>query len=167
MKSSSIRAIILGVLYLAFVGYVVYSAGQLPDRVASHFNWAGEPNGWESRASYLAFVVAFGLGLPSFVLGVFFVGRFVPNDLWNCPNRDYWLAPERRADTCDYLFRSSFWLAGMTLGLIAGCHYLTVEANRQGVALAHMSNPPILALAGCFVIGIAVWIVGSIRHFMK
>jgi cytochrome bd-type quinol oxidase subunit 2 len=93
--------------------------------------------------------------------------RFFPNSAFNLSHRDYWLATERRDATFAYLFRHSFWLASMILGFLAGLHGLTIQANRQGGALAHLSTPMTLAVAGCLVVGVVVWIVCLYRHFKK
>ncbi len=105
-----------------------------------------------------------GLGFPVFIVGVFFAIRFLPDSVINLPRRGYWLAPERRAATFAYAFRHSFWIASMLIGLSAGVEYLTLQANRQGAAMAHLSTPA-LALTGCFFAGTVVWIVCMFRRF--
>src|SRR3954468_21478203 len=109
MKSRPTPALILGLLYLCFLGYLISSAPQLPDRVATHFGAGGEPDGWMSRSSHLLFMGVFGLAFPLFVVGLFFILRFLPDSGLNIPHRDYWLAPERRSETFAYLFRHSLW----------------------------------------------------------
>ncbi len=135
--------------------------------VATHFNLAGQPDGWMTRTSYLAFTAVLGLVVPTFLVGLVFVMRFFGNNAFNIPRRDFWLAPERRAATFAYLLRRSFWLASMTIGFLAGVHGLTIQANRQGGALAHLSTPMALALTGCFLAAVIVWSIGLYRHFAK
>src|SRR2546427_7634657 len=43
--------------------------------------------------------------------GLGYVVRFLPVNSINIPNRNYWLAPERRVVTFDFLFRHLLWLA--------------------------------------------------------
>jgi hypothetical protein len=75
----------------------------LPERVASHFDAAGLPNAWTTRASFVGTyfaviaVVAVSFGAISTLL------KFVPDSLINLPNKQYWLAPERRASTLGWI----------------------------------------------------------------
>lgn len=165
MKASWIPAMIFAAVCAGFLIYLSLTASQLPGQVASHFNGAGRADGWMTRASYVRFIAVFAIGLPLFVVGVFFLLRFVPNGLINMPRRDYWLAPERRSETFACLFRHSFWLASMTVGLNAGLHTLILEANRQGPAAPRLSTVPALALLACFLAGVAVWSICLIRRF--
>ena len=171
MRTRYIPPIVFGFSWLAFLAYWAFSASQLPARVAIHFNLAGQPNGWMTRTQYVAFSAAMGLGLPLVVVGLFYLMRFLPSNSINFPgtreSREYWLAPERRAVFDDYTFRQSYWLASMTIGLIAGLHYLMIQANRLGAAMAHISLPAVLSLTGCFVLGVVLWIVLAYCRFRR
>jgi len=165
MRASYLPVIVLGTIWLCLLVYLVSSAGELPDHVATHFDFSGQPNGWMTRSSCVISTAVLGFVLPTFIVGLFFAMRFFPNSAFNLPRRDYWLAPERRAATLAYLFRQSFWLASMMAGLAAVIHGLTIQANRQGGALPHLSAPMAFALVGCLVVGVAVWSICLYRHF--
>src|ERR1700720_60072 len=86
---------------LALVGTVryFYYAPRLPEVLGSHFAGNGAVNGWQSKAAFfttelsvvvLAAVV--GFGIPR-ILGA------MPVSLINLPNKEFWLSPERRAET--------------------------------------------------------------------
>ena len=48
---------------------------------------------------YVGFMLAFGLGVPFLIVGLhYFLARYAGNQ-FSIPNREYWLASERRADT--------------------------------------------------------------------
>jgi len=69
---------------------------RLPERMASHFDAAGRANGFLPKPAF--FILNAGvLALLSlvFLLTPILLAR-LPNRLINLPNRDYWLAPERR-----------------------------------------------------------------------
>ena len=117
---------ILRFLYLCFVGYLVFSAWQLPERVATHFNIHGQPDAWMIRSYHLLFMVVFGLAFPLFLVGMFFVIRFVPQGL-NIPNRVYWLAPEA-ANRDVRLSFSSKSLVGLHGSLF--CHWNSLLGDR-------------------------------------
>jgi uncharacterized membrane protein len=162
MKTLRTPSYILGFLYLCFVGYLIFSTWQLPERVATHFNAGGQPDGWMSRFSHLLIMAVFGFAFPLFFVGLFFGLRFVPDAL-NVSNRDYWLAPERRIETFDYLFRQGLWRACMAVCFVTGLHYMIIHANFQ--PNADLSIPMLLAVPGFFLVGIVIWLISTIRYF--
>ncbi len=116
-----------------------------------------------TRSSYVRLTLAFGLALPLFPAALIFATRFFPDNLINLPHRDYWLAPERRAETLAYFFRHSLWLACMLIGLFIWIHFTTIEANKQ--TPAHLSMLMAWGFPGCLLVGVAIGVVGMIRHF--
>jgi uncharacterized membrane protein len=163
MKALRSPALILGLLYLCFFGCVAFSSSHLPSRVATHFNGRGLPNGWMSRTAHLRFMLVFGLIFPLFVPAIVYASRFLPDQLFNLPHRDYWLAPARRVETMAYLFRQSLWFSPMALCFVIGIHFSIIHANSLGQA--HLSSLLALGLAGAFLIGTAIWGVSLVRHF--
>jgi ABC-type Fe3+ transport system permease subunit len=163
MRTLRTQAVVLGLLYLCFLGSLVLAVQQLPDRVASHFNGSGQPDGWMSRSAHLLFMGGFGFAFPLFVVGICFLLRFMPVGGFNLPHRDYWLAPERRTETFAYFFRHSLWFACMAVGFAIGLHLLVIQANAQ--PQARLSTPMILGLAGCFLAGVAAWVASMVLHF--
>jgi uncharacterized membrane protein len=151
---------------VCFLLFLFLSAGELPARVATHFDISGRPDGWMSRTTAVVFSAVVGSLLSMFLMGLFFSLRFFPDRAFNLPRRDYWLAPERRAATFAYLFRQSFWLSSMMIAFLAGLQIAIIQANRPGAA-PHLSMMLTLAVAGCLIAGHVVWIVGLFRHFMK
>jgi uncharacterized membrane protein len=148
---------------VAFFSYLSFSAAQLPDCVATHFNGSGQPNGWMNHFAYLIFTTAFGFVFPLLLVGLSFIGRFISTKFYNIPHRDYWLAPERQAETFSYIFCHSLWFSCIALYFIIGLHFSIVQAN--SVTPAHLSTPLILGLLGFFVAGIVVWIINMFRYF--
>ncbi len=67
MKTLRTPLLVLGLLYLCFFGYLAASSSQLPERVATHFDGSGQPDGWSSRSDHLRFMLVFGLAFPLFV----------------------------------------------------------------------------------------------------
>jgi uncharacterized membrane protein len=165
MKTLRTPALVLGLLYVCFFGYLGSSSSQLPSRVATHFDGHGQPNGWMSRAAHLRFMAVFGLAFPLFVPAIVYASRFLPDRLFNLPHREYWLAPARRNETMAYVFRHSLWFASMALCFAIGINYSIIHAN--SLAQAHLSTLLILPLAGCFLAGTAVWGVSLVRHFHR
>jgi serine/threonine-protein kinase len=163
MKTLRIPAFILGLLYLCLFSYLAFSVSSLPNCVATHFNGGGQPNGWMSKSFYMLFMAIFSLVLPLFLIGVSFTLRFFPDKYFNIPHREYWLAPQRRAETFSYLFRHSLWFACIAVCFIIGIHFSIIQAS--SLTPAQLSTPMILGLLGCFLAGLVVWIVCMFRHF--
>ncbi len=161
--SARVPALLFAALYAAFLMALVFSLGLLPERVATHFNGAGNPDGWMSRPALLAGAAAFGLVFPLFVVAICSLLRFLPARFVNLPNRDYWLEPERRSATNAAVATHAWWLACLEIVFVGGMHFLLVQANR--VQPPHVSNGGIAAVAGIFLIGVAFWIVALYRRF--
>jgi len=147
---------ILVFLYVAAVVQLGWIGSQMPAVVATHYDGAGHPNGWMSRAGMIGFqlgilaiTAASFLGLPVLL------GRLSPT-LINIPHREYWLAPERRNATMTGLQN---WMAGMGCGVV-----LLMMAVAHLVHRANLTTPPRLssaALLACLG-GFLVYIVGSL-----
>lgn len=163
MKPPLVRLILLLVCLLSFSAYVTTSSADLPVRVATHFDIHGHPDGWMSRDGHVRFMLSFGWLFPLLILGIFFVLRFLPPGLVNMPNRDYWLSPDHRGATSDWLFGHGVWLSILGVGFCAGMHALVLQASRSPGG--QISNQMLLALAGAFIAGVVAWIIGMIRRF--
>ncbi|MDR3406149.1 MAG: DUF1648 domain-containing protein [Chthoniobacter sp.] len=155
---------LLALAWLAFAAYVWLSAGRLPEQVATHFGANGAPNGWQTHAGYLEFTLLFGGVLPAFVLGTFALIRRLNGWGLNIPHKEYWLAPERRQETFDFVQRQGIWLALQLIALIAGMHYSIVAANAHAPARLPAE---FLVLTGAFLIATIVWGTKFISHFSR
>jgi uncharacterized membrane protein len=158
------RAVLL-LLAAAGVVQLLYYHPLLPQNVASHFDGAGEANGFQSRNGFVALsgsvlilmVVLFG------GLGALF--RTIPSSWFNLPNRDYWLAPERREETLDEILRRMEWLGAVSLGLWLFIIQMVLETNLT-------PEPRLEARATWIVLGLylaytAVWAVRFLLRFRK
>jgi len=129
MNRFLLYGIIWAVLLLGAAADLVAHYPRLPERVATHFNGAGEADGWGTRQSLLwgwFFGVVFG---PAIVLGSIAALKYLPARWINVPHRDYWLAPERiewtRAVMADMLQR-----VGLVLCLFMGLlNHFILRAN--------------------------------------
>jgi uncharacterized membrane protein len=105
-------------------------AGVLPEMVAVHFDASGRPNGFTSREDCRQFMRSFTLGAPIFiVLVTALLPRLVPPSMLNIPNRAYWLAPERAAETVDFLSEQGVWFGCILVVFLCFVDELLVRAN--------------------------------------
>jgi len=154
------RVLLLVVVLAAF--YILASGSALPDVVASHFRAGGAADGAMTRGAYLTLMIGVATVLPLLiVLPMRLVGR-MPAALLSLPNKHYWLAPERVAQT-------RAWLADQCAGYgILLCVFLCYVHTL--VVRAHASTPPHLderlMFGGLVAFGIlaATWLVRFLLH---
>ena len=134
----------------------------LPDRLASHFGASGLPNGCMTKSH---FVIVYALMIVPAAYLEYGLARTIekyPRRL-NLPNKDYWLASERRAGTFDYLAGFFAWY---------GCVVLLVEVLAMAMAMrANLNDPvrlptgPIELVLGAFLIFNVVAVISMYRRF--
>jgi hypothetical protein len=122
---------LLAVCTLALV-HAGWLSTVLPEVVASHFDAAGHANGWMPRAWFVRFYV----GLVFFLTGMFLVTGLAMSGAdparINLPNKDHWLAPERRQETLAWISDWSRWMGVGALLLITAVIHLAGQANLGG-----------------------------------
>jgi uncharacterized membrane protein len=106
----------------------------LPNRLASHFSASGNANGWMTKPQFfLTYAVVI---LPALALE-FWVPRRIagrPDNRLRLPNKEFWLALDRRAETFAYLENFFAWY---------GCAFLLLEVFAMGLAMrANFQSPP-------------------------
>jgi len=155
---------------LVFVTLVMIAAWQglnaypmLPNRLASHFDGSGVPNGFQSKPAFFkmyaaAIVLAavFGFVVPRLL-------ALLPNALFSLPNKDYWLAPERRSETMG-VFESYFGWFGCAIVLFAISVFgFVIEANFHRPP--RLDNTFLIVMLPLFLGFIIVWMVLFVRRF--
>ncbi len=155
--------IVFLVLCVLCVAQALYYYPQLPERVASHFGASGQPDGWSTKQSFLG-IYLFTVGLVAVLfLGVQFGMSRIPTTLINLPNKDYWLSPERRQGTFDFMAGYFPWFASATTLLLLDVFHQSFQVNLgRAEALAH----PVLSIS-VYVAFTAVWTIGLIVKFAR
>jgi hypothetical protein len=131
--------------------------------IATHFGPAGEANGYMARGFYVRFMLAFVVVLPLALN--FLINRVLrlPNTRINIPHREYWLAPERRADTVGRLQRHMMFFGVLLAAFLCYVHWQVVQANTR--------SPPVLDSVrfstglATFMAALVTWIVILRRDF--
>lgn len=152
------------VLLLAVAFQLAYYYPQLPSMVAAHFDAAGRPNGWAPKGVFLtlyALVVALMMGI--FLIVPVLVAR-LPISLINLPNKEYWLAPERRRRTWGTIQVYLSVLGNATVAFVLIVFQLVIRAN--------LSPPPLLSpvmwlLLLALLAFAVIWAVRFIRAFTR
>ena len=135
--------------------------------VATHFNFAGNPDYWMTQShSTLVWLLA-GCGFPLFFIAIGYSVRFqsISKHTLNIPNREYWLAPERIEETSAYVFHIYLWLAFLGAIFMLMQMGLQIQANHQSPP--HLSTPLALSVGGGFIAVTAVLLGKMLRHFSR
>lgn len=144
------------------VAATIIMARYLPERVATHFSFSGAPNAWSSNLTNTIFFCAMFLVMNLLFLAIPWLLRKLPVSLINMPNRDYWLAPERREQSVRRMgVYMAVFAVGMNLFMIA-VESTTFAANRSMVPLSPVS---IIAIGAAFFIFMILWIIRFVRAF--
>jgi hypothetical protein len=118
------------VVLLATAGAFVWlTSAALPPVVASHFGPGGAADGHMGKGPYTAFMVALVIALPLLVASTSLLVRIVPPEMVNLPNRQYWLAPERRAASLAAIGSLLLRFASALAMFLCFVHWLVVQAN--------------------------------------
>lgn len=163
MSSTRLANSLFFVIAVVAVAQCVHDFPLLPERVASHFGPSGMPNGWMTKSQFLTIYAV--MILPALAVE-FWVARRIaktPGARINLPNKEYWMAPERRASTVAY-FESFFaWY---------GCAFLLLLVFVMGLALQANLDPspqlptgPTVVALGAFVLFNLAAIIAMYRRF--
>jgi MFS family permease len=156
-------AIVFVLLLVASAVVIVATTADLPPEVASHFGAQGQPNGWQSLAGYRTWILATAIGLPcASVAAMVWLPRWFPR-LSKLPNREYWLAPERRAATFAALVSFAFAVGIVEIGFALGIHFTIVAANV--LSPPRMPNEILVPVGVVFIVAIVALVIAYRLRF--
>jgi uncharacterized membrane protein len=153
-----------GVVALATI-LALNNVGELPKRVAIHFDGNGVADGWTSRENYRVYMLFFLIVVPSLVVWLVAGLPRLTRGTGQIPNAEYWFAQERRRTTESFLINHGSWVGIMTVAIVFGMHLLIVRANTL--------SPPILpigrfmAMMVIYLFGLVWWLIAFLRHFQR
>jgi len=157
--------LVLGGAMVAAAWHIDTTAALLPDTVATHFAGDGQPNGWMTRDGYRVFMIVFVTVLPLFFVAVTgWLPRLLPGSV-GIPNRQYWMAPQRREQALRFLTAHACWLGCLLVLFILGVHVLLLQANRS--VPVRLSESGMFGLLGAFALALLAWIVILVRRFRR
>ena len=163
MPSARFPRNVFFVVVLVALARCSYFYPLLPQRMASHFDLSGLPNGWMTKPLFFElYAVGVAIGIVVVFAPALTIGR-LPASLINLPNKEYWLAPEHRAETNAFLQRSFAWFGCALLALEVVALDLAMQANL--VSPPHFSSESMLVCLGVFLICTVWWTIDLLRHF--
>jgi uncharacterized membrane protein len=158
------RVIFIVLIFIATVQIASYYP-QLPEKVASHFNGAGNPNGCSSKKEFISiYVMVIAVMLLIYlVLPALF--RYIPKSLISLPKKDYWLAPERREKTFTFIAGQMLCFGNATFILLIATFQLAIEANLSDTR--HFSSNTMWILLIGYFFFVILWSVRFISKFVR
>ena len=163
MNKRTIAAIVFLLLCIAGIGHALYFYHCLPAQVAQHFGPSGQPDAWGSKMEFLiVYLGAIAVLAATFICAGVAISK-VPDSAINLPNKDYWLAPERRQQTLDHMYSYLLWFGSLTtVFLIDVFHQAFKVQLGKTTKLDH-----IWVSLEVFLTVTAVWCIALFRKFRK
>ncbi|HQU85079.1 MAG TPA: DUF1648 domain-containing protein [Pyrinomonadaceae bacterium] len=156
--STAIFLLVLGLIF----AQTAYYFPILPETVASHFDAKGIADSWMPKESFLIFeLIIFVIVIGHFWLVPVLIEK-MPDALINLPNKQYWLAPERRTETFS-IFRNYFrWFS---VGVLLLLLLINQQVYRANLMHQNLSATATWLIIGGFLIFTIVWMIKFIRQF--
>lgn len=154
--------IIIYFLIGVFLAHCAYYYTALPGQIASHFNAAGEADGWMSKNAFFIFEgVILLIILAEFTVLPFLIKK-MPDSLINLPNKDFWLALDRRSETFAAIGEYFDWFSILLLSLFITVNHIVFRANIRG---ENLSSTAMWLILGAFFAFTIFWLVKFFRRF--
>ena len=151
------------VVLVAAGTFVWLTSAGLPVVVASHFGPGGGANGFMGKGAYTLLMVGLVVGVPLLMASSTHLVRLLPPQLINLPNKQYWLAPERRDETLEALAALSLRFAAALSVFLCFVHWLVVRAN--ATQPARLPETWLFVGLGVFGAVTLVWVFSLLRRF--
>jgi uncharacterized membrane protein len=149
---------------LIAIFYFSNTVSSLPPMVASHFDGAGFATAHMTRAFYSKFVFTMGVGFPIAIVALLSAVYSKASDM-KLPNRDYWLAPERIAQTRMLLVSHGVWFGCLMVAMVCYMHWLVLTAHRM--VPPHLSNQFVMGGLLVFMAIAIGWVIALLRAFRR
>jgi uncharacterized membrane protein len=146
------RALFFAIAAVA-IAQGAYAFPLMPERMASHFAASGTANGWMTKSRFFA---VYAVTLLPALLVEFWVPRRIaktPGAKLNLPNKEFWLAPERRDSTLAYFEVFFAWY---------GCAFLLLIVFVMGLAMRANLNPPPRIPAGPTLAALVLFVLFNV-----
>lgn len=163
----------LTLMIICFVVNVVFNLSipaMLPDTpISTHFDSTGRVDGVTNPLAFGLMMVGVNSYMFVLLLLIPWLTGKMPPSLISLPNKDYWLAPERKPQALKTLAKEIHGLGVITLQYLfwisAGIVYLnTTDLGESG---APLSFNLLLGVTGVYLLFIVYWCVRLWRAFPK
>lgn len=146
MNPWKLPALLAAVASLIGLGLQLWYWPQLPDRLATQFDFQGNPVEWMNKSSATLLSILLVTLLPLFFGGISLAIWRLPTSLINLPKRDYWLAPQRREASLEWLTCWLLWYSLLLTVFLVSLNHLTFLANRHDQPLSAVGSTGLMSL---------------------
>ena len=137
---------------------------KLPEQVASHFDGNWNPDGWMPRDIFMYFYMGtVGLIALSF-LGPVALIRKIPLRFISLPNRDYWLAPDRKEATIRAISGDMYSFHNITQIFIIALMHLVIMYN---IDRKPISPDTFWMLFWAYMLYMVYWTIRLMRRYSR
>jgi uncharacterized membrane protein len=137
----------------------------LPRVVASHFDQHGFSNGWQSKQAFFGIFAGMTVLAAFLIFGLPATIGIMPLRLINLPHKDYWLGPEQRAASLQFLNAWFAWFGCAVYFVIVAAWDFAVQTNLHPRAMPNASRLWLtLAFLAAFTM---VWTIRLFRRFSR
>jgi len=145
------------------IAQITVQLRMMPPVFATKFDFDGAPVAWMTAGAVATLEFAL---LALVLVGFWLLPRLFAHRTsmyWRIPNRDHWLAPERRAATIEALRGLISWMGVVVLLLFMAVSQLVFDANNR--TPPHLASDALIWLLLSFLFFIAMWIWVIVRQF--
>jgi hypothetical protein len=141
-----------------------YHWQRLPPKVASHFSFQGNADCWMAKTLFVLSEAGLLLGMACVQILLDLLIYRAPPRFFSLPNRDYWLAPERRAETNRVISGYMAWLFVATLLFLTAMYEFCYQVSLGHPDAMRLGMPWLLVVYA----GVAtVWVRRLFKQFSK
>ena len=161
-RTIAFKVFVLLLLFGALQMYYYYP--KLPATVATHFNTGGEADAWMSKGKYFGLYAVILYILAALFFGLCLIIPKLPPSFVNMPNKEYWLAPERKEETYTVLTKYMLWFTNATIVFLLAMHYVTITVNLQQNSKL---DDLFWMFLGVYLIFTVIWCISLFVRFKK
>ena len=147
------------ILFVLTMLHIAIYYDSLENPVGSHFDAQGRIDGWMPKASLVATYVLTQLLLPALLLVIGKLPYILPESTINLPNKDYWLAPDQRAETLGTIEAMLAWVSVVTMALMIAIMHVTFLVNLEVTTPTNSLFLVIIITYSVLVMGLVAWVV--------
>lgn len=152
------------VLFLIIFGQIAAYYEKLPEIVAIHFDIEGKADGMASKQVFIMFYIALVALLSLSFCGLAALLPKVPPAFINMPNKDYWLAEERKKESLAKIMRQMFWMNNITILFVIFVMEIIFQTN---LTKTNQLNIDFFIILIIYIIFNIAWVVNFYRAFKK
>lgn len=153
------------IFYVLVLLHLAHTYTLLPEVVSTQFDIYGTPTRSMSRENFAMFHVGFVVFMSGIFAGMGHLASRLPVKYLNIPNKDYWLAPERRAETLQGL-RHDLCVMGLIVGaFVMLIDYLVMDAAQRNAR--GMSPETLSTLVGCMAAATGLFVLRLVMKFRR